>query len=420
MVNRVLMIPFHFPPQSGSSGIQRSLKFSQYLPEYGWEPIVLTAHERAYPSTSSDQLCEIAQHVKVHRAFAIDAARHLSIFRRYLGVTALPDRWIYWLLGAVPSGLRLIRENKPAVIWTTYPIATSHLIGYVLHRLTGIPWVADFRDPMTDENYPPNPTKRRLYRWIEKITLSHCVKAVFTTPGAARNLSERYPSLPTSHFCLIENGFDEGNFSNAETNDRHAKQSENNNKQFVLLHSGIIYPSERDPIPLFKALSALRRQGVIASHNFQLVLRAAHHKQYLLTLIEEHDINDIVSLPPPIPYKEALAEMLAADGLLILQASNCNAQIPAKMYEYLRARRPILALTDPAGDTAVMMRKAGLDTIAPLDSKERIMTELSRFIALVKIKAAPIAALDYVDSNSRKSRTQQLATLFDQIIAENK
>jgi len=79
-----------------------------------------------------------------------------------------------------------------------------------------------------------------------------------------------------------------------------------------------------------------------------------------------------------------------------------------------------LALTDPAGDTAVMMRKAGLDTIAPLDSKERIMTELSRFIALVKIKAAPIAALDYVDSNSRKSRTQQLATLFDQIIAENK
>ena len=147
---RVLMVAFHYPPCFGSSGYLRTLKFSRYLPQHGWQPIVLTAHPRAYPQTTAEQLPEVPPIASVTRTFALDARRHLAIRGSSLRIMALPDQWSSWWLSAVPAGLRLVRRYRPAVLWSTYPIATAHLIGLTLHRLTGIPWVADFRDSMTD------------------------------------------------------------------------------------------------------------------------------------------------------------------------------------------------------------------------------------------------------------------------------
>ncbi|HJT51496.1 MAG TPA: glycosyltransferase, partial [Nitrosospira sp.] len=216
MVKRVLMIAFHYPPMRGSSSIQRTLKFSQYLPECGWKPIVLTAHPRAYSSTSNDQLTDISSEVAVYRAFALDTSRHLSFKGRYPALFALPDRWVSWFLGAVPVGLYLIKKYKPEIIWSTYPVATAHLVAYNLRRLTGIPWVADLRDPMTDVGYPPDPVTRRMYQWIEKKTIACCTRAVLTTPGAVEDYRARFPQVCPSRFHLIENGYDEENFSLAE------------------------------------------------------------------------------------------------------------------------------------------------------------------------------------------------------------
>lgn len=416
MVKRVLMIAYHYPPLRGSSGIQRTLKFSRYLPEFGWEPIVLTAHPRAYSSTSNDQIGEIPKEATVHRAFALDTSKHLSILGRYPAAMALPDRWISWWLGAVPAGLRLIHKFRPDVIWSTYPIATAHLIGLSLHRLTGIPWVADLRDPMTDVDYPPDPLTRRVYQWIEGKTIAHCTRAVFTTPGTIKDYESRFPQTPASRFCLIENGYDEENFAAAEAT---AKAEMPEDKPFVLVHSGIIYPSERDPAHFFEALADLSQQGLISPGSFNVILRATGHDEYLRQLVGRNGIGDIVSLAPPIPYREALSEMLAADGLLILQASNCNNQIPAKLYEYLRARRPILALTDPAGNTAATLRNAGIDTIAPLDSKNDIMRALLRFLVLAKENEAPVATMEKVLASSRRSRTGELANLLDKVALES-
>ncbi len=108
--------------------------------------------------------------------------------------------------------------------------------------------------------------------------------------------------------------------------------------------------------------------------------------------------------------------MLAADGLLILQASNCNNQIPAKLYEYLRARRPILALTDPAGNTAATLINAGVDTIAPLDSRDDIMRELLRFLTLAQGDMAPIASMEKVRATSRRARAGELADLLENVV----
>lgn len=410
MVKRVLMVAFHFPPQRGSSGIQRTLQFVRNLPALGWEPLVLSAAARAYEDTGNDQLGAIPSGTHVRRAFALDTARHLAFGGRYLGWMALPDRWISWLFGAVPAGMAMVRSKRPEVLWSTYPIATAHLIGLVLHRLTGLPWIADLRDPMVDAVHPVGRMKRATALWIERQTLLHCTRAVCTTAGAARSYRTRYPDVPESRLCVIENGYDEVNFTDAGTPSPRAPGA-----PLVLLHSGIVYPLERDPACFFEALAALRSDGKIGPHMLRVVLRAPVMEAHVRDLIARYAIADMVEIAPPLPYREALHEMLSADALLVLQAANCNDQVPAKLYEYLRAARPILALTDAAGDTAATLRAAGIDSIAALDSTASIMDALPRFLDQIIAGQAPIAAPQVARRYERRSQAMQLARLFDDV-----
>jgi len=395
-----------------SSGIQRTLRFAQYLPEFNWEPVVLSAHPRVYPGVSPASLAEVPPHLQVRRAFALDTARHLSLRGAYPQWLALPDRWWSWWLGAVPAGLSLIRKVKPDVLWSTYPIATAHLIAYTLHRLTGIRWVADFRDPMVEPDYPSNRLERRAFEWIDCRTLKHCERAVFTAPGALRLYAERYPDILQSRLTIIENGYDESSFVGAEQS---ADAGRSGRGPLVLVHSGTVYPSERDPRPFFAALSELCGNGGIKRGELRVVLRATGSDDYLRGLIARYGIEGIVTLEPALPYRTALAEIIAADGLLVLQAANCNNQVPAKLYEYLRARRPILALTDPAGDTAAVLRNAGIDTIARLDSQEEISRLLVHFLELLRQQRAPVAGETTVVAASRRARTIELARVLDAV-----
>src|SRR5215475_3080949 len=103
-MKRLLMIAYHFPPLSGSSGIQRTLSFARHLPRFGWEPLILTAHPRAYARGSDDLLKEVAPGMVVQRTFALDSARHLAIGGHYPAFDSRPDRWSTWWFGAVPRG----------------------------------------------------------------------------------------------------------------------------------------------------------------------------------------------------------------------------------------------------------------------------------------------------------------------------
>lgn len=412
----VLLIAFHYPPFGISSGIQRSLKFSEYLPDFGWKPIVLTANPRAYKVTRGDQLDEIPEGISVKRAFALDTARHLSIMGRYLKFMALPDRWVTWTLGGIFTGLKTIHQDNPSVIWSTYPIATAHLIALILHRLSGVPWVADFRDSMTEDNYPTDIGQRNTFRWIERQTVKHSQSNVFTTAGAVSMYRARYRQVPLSHWKLIPNGYDEKKFAKVEVNLRNSGKKKSHSKiPIVLLHSGLLYPLERDPRAFFAALANLKKRAMISAHDLSVVLRATGHDEYLQKLIAANGINDIVALKPALPYEAALKEMLLADGLLLFQATNCNHQIPAKIYEYLRAQRPILGLTDPQGDTASLLLQLGIDTILPLDDQNKISAGLFSFIQQVIDKKAPLAKGKDIRCYSRYAATNQLASVFNSL-----
>lgn len=416
MVSRVLMIAFHFPPQRGSSGVHRTERFAHYLPQYGWQPIVLTAHPRAYGADMTQNYRD-PPGATIERAFALDAARHLAIAGRYFRASALPDRWASWWWGAVPRALQLCRNHKIDLIWSTYPIATAHKIGATIHRRTGIPWVADFRDPMIEPDFPPDRRVRAAVSAIEQRALKDCAAAVFATEGMRDDYQRRYPDVAAERLQVIENGFDEKQMAALLPNTGPAVDQSRSApaRPFILLHSGIVYPSERDPRHLFQALAVLRRSGLITAASFQLVLRAAMHENALIRLASECGVAELVRLTPPLAHADALREMVEADGLLLLQASNCNRQIPAKFYEYLRVGRPIIALTDAAGETARVARQVGVDTIAPLDNTELIVQALSLFLQRVRSGSSVPIAAPVVASNSRQQRTAQLARLFDTV-----
>ncbi len=414
-MNRVLMIAYHYPPFSGSSGIQRTLRFSQDLPAFNWQPSVLSAHPRAFERSSDDLLNDVPAGVDVQRAFALDASRHLAVFKRYPGWIARPDRWISWLFGALVTGYRMIRQHRPTIIWSTYPIATAHLIGYWLSRLSGIPWVADFRDPMAHVGYPPDKATWDSYLSVEQKVFAQASRMVFTTSGAARLYAQRY--MPqASRIRIIENGYDEASFSSLVLP---TSQPSLNPGKFTLLHSGVVYPEWRDPKKLFAALRRLIDSGVLNPDLFRIRFRASGHPDFLASLVASHNLNELMQILPPVGYRTALAEMCAADGLLVLQSDDCNDQIPAKVYEYLRAQKPILGICGDAGDTANVLRQAGFKHLAPLEQSQLIGDALVSFLHDIRNGVTPSSNRKFVESISRRAKAGALADLFNEVQSEH-
>jgi len=266
---------------------------------------------------------------------------------------------------------------------------------------------------MAQDGYPADPKTWQSFKEIEEGALRLASTSVFVTPGAARLYRNRYPGVADARLAVIENGFDEESFALLDL-------SPENEGPLVpgtltVVHSGIVYPSERDPTHFFRALRHMLDDGSLKPGELRVRLRASSHEALLEKLINTHRVAEIVELAPPISYRNALKEMMRADGLLVLQASNCNEQIPAKVYEYLRCMRPIIAFTDPSGDTAELLRRAGVRNIARLDSAEEIALELQRFLDQMKCGEPVLPDAAFVTSASRLERTRELAALLDSI-----
>jgi hypothetical protein len=231
----------------------------------------------------------------------------------------------------------------------------------------------------------------------------------------------RYPEVDAKRWVLIPNGYDEENFIEAEKDAKKNRALKERNKaKTTLLHSGVLYPSERDPTQFFLAIQTLLKSGVINGGNLKIILRATGHDEYYKKLIENQGLQDIIFIEPGVSYRQALVEMLTVDGLIIFQAANCNHQIPAKIYEYLRARRPVLALTDCDGDTAGVLKKSGVKSlIAALDDKNDIQKKMTEFIQHIKQNTFPVISDEYIFSHSREARTEILAKTMNDVCRDS-
>lgn len=411
----VLLVAYHFPPFAGSSGSHRTMALARYLDEFGWTPIVLTVRSSAYERTGEDAPAALTESLIVRRVVALDTARHLAIRGHYPRCLSLPDRWVSWLAGAIPAGLALIARHRPAVLWTTFPLATAHLIGWALHRLTGLPWVADFRDPMVeyigDTWFPRDSAIRRSRLFVER-RVAHQASAVSFCTGTAREIfvdRHRWPS-DRRPCVVIENGFDESDFAVATRLPSHR-----NEKRFHLVHSGTLYPGpDRDPAALLEAVANLRDRGRLPER-FRLTLRATGFDDRYSRVIEQLRIGELVELAPPLPYHQALREILDADGLLLIQGYTSNPAIPAKAYEYLRAGRPILALVDAHGETAALLRRVSVGTIAQPDDREGIERALEDFLRRPQQQPPRVLSAQESARFARRERVRDFAALLERV-----
>lgn len=405
------MIAYHFPPAAMGSGHLRTLGFARYLPALGWEPIVLSAMPLAYPRTTPIRNGIIPQDCRVYRTLALDAKRHLGIRGRYPAFLAQPDRWSTWWVAAVWKGLRLIRQRQIGAIWSTYPIMTAHCIAHTLSRMTGLPWVADFRDPVSSSVEAGNPFSVSSQKTWERKVLNRANRVVFTTPGAMRRYAENYPQTASGdRMAVVPNGYDEAAFSTLP-----APPARVPHGPLRFVHSGILYPDGRDPLPFFSALQNLKTAGVLGPDDIAVVLRASGSEGKYREEIRRRGLEQMVTLAPPIPNRDALREQADADALLLFQGSKFDHQIPAKVYEYLRIGRPIFALVGKGGDTEALLRESGGGNLVAPDDIAEIEKGLLEFVWALRHQRAPVASENLVRAYSRRQGAAKLAVLLDEI-----
>jgi glycosyltransferase involved in cell wall biosynthesis len=410
-MKNVLVVAFHFPPVFGSSGLLRTLKFTRYLREEGWRSVVLSVNPCAYEKVDQSQLGEIHRDVPVIRTFTLDAKRDLSVAGWYPRFLAIPDRWSSWCLSGILSGLFAIRKHKIDAIYTTYPIATAVLIGYALHRLSGRPWVVDLRDPMTEDDYPRDPATRKVYRWIEQRAMQYGSRFIFTARSCRTMYLKRYPRISEAQCLLIPNGYDEEDFQSLAFH----RPACGNGMPVRLVHSGIIYPEDRDPRPFFRALAGLKMEGAVSAGLLRVDLRAAGSEKFYADIINDLGIDDMIHLLPSLPYRESLQDCATADALLLFQSATCDHQIPAKLYEYLRLNRPILALTSGRGDTAALLRDVGGGTIVDISDEQAIKSVIPEFLDAVIKQTHPLPNNQKTKGYSRRRQVVELARCLDAV-----
>jgi glycosyltransferase involved in cell wall biosynthesis len=409
-MKKVLIIAFFMPP-CRSAGVQRTLKLSEGLKEHGLQPIILTAKEYAYHEIESSQ--EIPENLLAHtyRAAALDLHRHLSIKGRYFEWMGAIDRWSSWIPSALIKGIQLIRQNRPDVIWSSTPTPSANIIAYVLSRKFDIPWVADYRDPFSYHHFPTAPLKAKVLKKIDRMTASHARKLVFVSKRIENLYRATFYTVEQEKFLTIENGFDSEKWEKAlSITDFSPPFSKN---KYTLLYSGILYPNGRDPTPLFSALSLLKSEGIIDSEGFELIFQGSGTAESYMNVMSKLNMADLVKFTDSVTYFESLVSMYQADALLLIQGSPFDLQIPAKVYDYIYTRKPLVAVTPKNSATADILKKYPHHKIC--SSVEEIVLFIKHILHNREGYNDNIDVSDF----SRKTKTEEICMLLKSIASEN-
>ncbi len=417
-MKHALFLAYHYPPESSSSGVLRTLKHTRYLGRFGWRVTVLTLNREAYDVTDPKLEEQIPADVRVVRTRFIDVKRHFAIRGSYPSFLAIPDRWIGWWPWAVAAGRRAVRDDRVDLIYSTSPHATAHLVGLALSRPAGIRWVADFRDPWYEE--PPEPGTTRIAqcaaRRLERLVVRRADRIMASTARLRDTLAGRYSWEPREKFVAIPNGYDEEDFSPA------VPPSGPSSDELLIVHAGNINSSFRDPRPVLEAVRRAGEAGLVEPRRIRLRFLGGGpfgESSEMKEAVERAGLASRVEFLPRVSYATSLAELSRAGMLLLLQASPDTVDlVPAKLFEYLRAGRPVLALV-PDGATAEIMRDVGGGWVVnPADGsalRDAIVTAYRAWVS---------GSLDSVTADqatlqkfSRERLAAQLAGHFDALFA---
>lgn len=439
---RVLSIMYQFPP-AANIGAQSCVQNCRYLPDYGWDPIVLTVQERyirnadgpmreAFPGTiirtrmiphplSLYRWLKLGSKAKGRGGFgglpeASDSRAKNGALRRWLlSMLLIPDPYTGWILPAVVSGLRAVRARKVDCLFSSGQWWTNHLVGLALAELTGLPWIAHFRDPWTQAEWmkPVSGLSIQIEKMLERRVLKKACAVVCVTDQHTVQLQETNPDLPPEKFITITNGYDGAEWE-AVLGDR--KEAVHNDK-FIITYAGSFY-YKRSPYPLFPALRSLIDSGEIDREDIQLQLTSGcdvAEGSPVTEVAAMYGLADRVTIAGRLARPEALRRVAQSD--LLLLSVDQSYQVPAKTYEYLRAGRPILALTSAGAVVDLLTRTGGAWVVDPDDSAGIRAAVLEAYRCWRSGVDGRLPNPDVVAGYDRRLLSGRFAELFDRSVA---
>ena len=435
-MKKVLIIAYYWPP-SGSSAVQRAVKFAKYLPDFGWQPVVLTVNKGQYNALDESFDEEISELTKVYRTKALEPH---NVYRLVAGLKKqdeipvdamteknaslakklafwfrvnlfIPDSRIGWIPYAVAAGKKVIKKENIDLIFSTSPPPTVHLIAKKLAKWSGLKWVADFRDPWTNIHYLKETPRTKLANKIDSLL----EKKVLTTADAIISVSQydmekdfRSKISEKNKVHYIPNGYDEDDFARYVDPEFGLK----NNGKFKIGHIGTLNDN-RIPENLFNALSKLKKEKKISSDKFCLYL-IGQISNTAVQLIKALDVEDIIKIVPYLPHPDIFNYYEHLDALLLLTYKS-PANIPGKTFEYLRANKPILMIGRKQGEAARVLSEIRWAEIAEYDDEREIIEKLLKVYQRKDQKGQINADAERVQFFERKNLTGKLAAVFEKL-----
>ncbi|MBI2619656.1 MAG: glycosyltransferase family 4 protein [Ignavibacteriales bacterium] len=417
----VLIIAYYFPPM-GLSGVQRTLKFAKYLPNFGWKPTVLTVGPTGYYAFDKSLLQEVDDHeIEVVRTTSLDPNR---IFKskgpvkmppewlrkalQYLGDLAfIPDTKIGWKRKALRAGAARLKRRKFDAIVATAPPQTDFLIGLALKKKSKVPLVLEYRDEWLENPYKyfPTPLHRFLHKRLERKVVRGCDRIVVTHRRVKENLVKRYPFLTYHDVTIVSQGFDPKDF------DQPVIPKSGPTDRMRIVHAGTFYGG-RNPSVIMHALHNVFKASPHLRGRFELNF-AGNMRREDQSLASKLGLQNAVNFLGYLEHRVCVKHLLEAD-LLWLVLEN-DFQSPGKLYEYLGARKPVLASV-PEGylRQLIVESQAGV-CVEPGDVKghEEALVELLKQFDQKKL---PNPAEHVVEKFNRAALTGVLAKLLETLM----
>ena len=361
-MKKVLVVTYYWPP-SGGPGVQRVLKYCKYLPQYGWEPIILTVSDGDFPVIDNSLSKEITN-LKIYKAssfsfhkvfnllnkekntptYQLSSSNEDGIFiklARWIRINFIvPDGRIGWYPGAIKKGNQIITDNNIEAIFSSAPPYTAHLIAKKLSLSNKIPWVADFRDPWTDRFYNFENKRLWLTEKIDKFLENSVINSASDCITVSRSIS-KYFKKP---FHVIPNGYDDKDFK---------KSDKSISKKIKIGYIGTMTKSQ-SPNNFFHAVSNLNKEDNVFEINF-----TGNIHPDIKNYIAKQNFDCFVNYHPYMEHKDAIQEMCKSDFLLLVipNTEKNEGIVTGKLFEYIRSMTKIVMIGPKESDAAKIMNE---------------------------------------------------------------
>lgn len=347
------------------------MRTAKYLPQFDYDPVVLTT-DTIEGIADQSMLEELPGEVSIYRAPLVTndmiriIANHLiDLMRSCFSWQHLSHYKFEWLGPALSLGSRILKKERTmAILSRSTPIA-DHLVGLALKTVSGLPWIADFSDPWTQNPYLScHKLVHNLEVGVERLVAKASDKIIFTTAYAREAFLRQHREIPQEKVEVIPNSFDPADYIGLT----HQETS-----KFTITYAGNLY-DQRSPESFFKALASLRRECSARQVMVRFIGEMGPYKE----LLGKYGVNDIVEAQGVLPHKEVLSYLFRSDVLLLIDApsSRPGMFLPQKLVEYLRVGRPILALTPKKGASSDIIESTRAGMVVPPNDEVAIRNAL--------------------------------------------